>query len=1280
MNRAITSLRPSASLEIPAARYLSNGRLRSAIGADGGGCVWFDWMAMTAWDAARPGLLPGWSLWWRDLAGGGPKRFADGTAVSIDMPDARARWRRDFDEISIDLEALVLPTSHLEMRRITVRNQGDRPKQIELSAVAEVALHHPVGHATHPAFSKLFLQTGFDATRDALLVHRRPRASAESWPCLVCAMHGEGELQYETDRYRFQGRGWKRDLPKAIGEASALSGTVGNVLDPILATRRVLRIPAGGSASVMTYLGTGANRDEALALLDHAPSFEDATAQSASHSLVRLARLGISQNDALDHEALLVAMLRGTRSLRANPETIAAATGQAGGLGLDGERPFAVVVSDNITSDPAVAYLTAAQHLWADLGSDTAVVVIAPGLEAIGEAGAGLIHRAIESLPSAELHTLLASAQLVAGSGSAPYAAPLPQARHKSISSSPSGKPAPHPIVTESGKETLLFENGYGGFSEDGREYVIRIQSGPSNVELPPLPWINVLANANFGCLISETGAGPTWCRNSSQHRLTRWSNDPLHDPHGEAFYIRDESGNEVWSPLPGPRPARGAYEVRHGFGTSTFLHRSHGLRQKTTVFVAADDPVKLVRIHLTNESAISRRLSVFSWQELLIGTPPAGAARFITTSRDTKNRVLLANNRLGGVFSDGIAFASASANTPHAWHATGDGESFLGPDADPRQPATPLHGGTCDNRFGAGLDACFAQQITLELPANGACEIIFLFGEVTSEARAHELAGKYDTPAKADAGMASVRDFWTDLVSGIQVETPSMEINLMVNGWLAYQNLACRLWGRTAFYQSSGAYGFRDQLQDTDALALLRPSITRQQILLNAGQQYVEGDVQHWWHPAPIRRGLRTRFSDDLNWLPLVASHYAETTGDTAIFDEITPFLKAPLLDPGEDERYLPSEPSGESASVYEHCCRALDRSLATGAHGLPLMGCGDWNDGMSRVGHDGTGESVWMGFFLYYIFGNFIPVCEARGDMDRARRYAGQRAALRHALNTQGWDGEWYRRAYYDNGTPLGSKESDECKIDTLAQSWPVISGAGTPDKIKMALDSMEKHLISDKDGIIHLLDPPFVNTAQDPGYIKGYVAGVRENGGQYTHAACWAVRALAEAGRHDRATRLLEMLTPVSHTATRELTDRYKVEPYVVVADIYGAAPHIGRGGWSWYTGSAGWLFRVAVESVLGLRVEGGNTLVLTPRTPASWPVYRITYRHPGQSSKMTILVESHGGSMVTSATLDEMPLACDKDSVRIPLAFDGRDHHVVIRREALPPVSSSHVPQG
>lgn len=1280
MNRTITSLRPSAALEIPAARYLSNGRLRSAIGSDGGGCVWFDWMAITAWDAMRPGLLPGWGLWWRALESGVPKRFADGISVSVDMPDARAHWRRDFEDLSIGIEVLVLPSSHLEMRRITVRNPGSNPTQIELTVVAEVALHHPWGHAAHPAFSKLFLQTEIDETRGALLVRRRPRAHTESWPYLVCALEGEGELQYETDRYRFQGRGWRRDMPKAIGEASKLSGTVGNVLDPILATRRVLHVPAGGSAAIVTYLGAGANRDEALALPDRTLSFEEAIVQSSGFSSSRLARLGITQNDALDFEALLVAMLRGTKCLRANPETIAAAAGQSADLGLDAEKPFAVVVSHDAASDPSMAYLTDAQRLWSELGADAALVVLAPGLEEKGATGTGVIHRPIESIPAAALQTLLASAQLVAGTGSAPYAALPPQSRDKPISIPSSDMPTVHPLVTEWKKETLLFDNGYGGFSEDGREYVIRIQSRATHVELPPLPWVNVLANENFGCLISETGAGPTWSRNSSQHRLTRWSNDPLHDPHGEAFYIRDESSGEVWSPLPGPRPAPGAYEARHGFGYSKFLHRSHGLGQQTTVFVAADDPVKLVRIHLTNESATARRLSVYSWHELLLGSPPADAARFIITSRDPQHRLLWATNRSGSVFSDGVAFASASATTPHTWHASGDGESFLGSEADPRQPAAPLRGKRCDDRFGAGLDACFAQQLTFVLAAKGACEIIFLFGEVTSEAEALKLAGKYDTPAKAAAALATVRSFWTDLVSGIQVETPSKEINLMVNGWLVYQNLACRLWGRTAFYQSSGAYGFRDQLQDSDALVLLRPSITRRQILLNAGQQYVEGDVQHWWHPDPIRRGLRTRFSDDLNWLPLIACHYAETTGDSTIFDEITPFLKAPLLAPGEEEQYLPAVLSTESASVYEHCCRALDHSLATGTHGLPLMGCGDWNDGMSRVGHGGTGESVWMGFFLHYIFGRFIPVCEARGDMDRARRYSEHRAALHHALNTRGWDGEWYRRAFYDNGTPLGSKESDECKIDVLAQSWPVISSAGTPDKIKLALDSMEKHLISDKQGIIRLLHPPFVNTAQDPGYIKGYVAGVRENGGQYTHAACWAIRALAEAGRHDRATQLLEMLMPTSHTATRKLADRYMLEPYVVAADIYGAEPHIGRGGWSWYTGSAGWLFRIAVESVLGLRVEEGTTLILTPRTPASWPVYRITYRHPGQSGRMIILVESKGGSVVTSATLDGQPLACDQDSARIPIAFDGNDHHIVIRRESLPTAFSSRVRQG
>lgn len=762
--------------------------------------------------------------------------------------------------------------------------------------------------------------------------------------------------------------------------------------------------------------------------------------------------------------------------------------------------------------------------------------------------------------------------------------------------------------------------NGFGGYNEDGTEYVVRMPWVSGALRAPPMPWCNVIANERFGFITSETGAGCTWSRNSQANRLTPWSNDPVSDPHSEAFYLRDEDNGEFWSPLPGPCPADADYEMAHGFGYSRCHVKTHGLKHETTMFVPRADPVKLVRMRLKNEDGRVRRLSLFTYHQIVLGTlPPEGGSIIMRCDGD----VLLAVNPKSADFSDGTAFSFGVLAVADI-KGTGfsfDRRNFIGENGSAYRPRA-LKESTLDGQIEQVTDPCFAHHWSIELPPDGTLDFCMVLGEATCEQQLQILIGRYREISTADAALVEVTEFWRNLLGGVRVKTPSPEIDLLVNGWLTYQAIGCRMWGRTAYYQSSAAFGFRDQLQDAGNLKLLWPGLTRQQILLHAAHQFVEGDVLHWWHEAPVDRGVRTRFSDDLLWLPHVTSEYVIATGDVSLFDEIVPFLQAPLLKPGEDENYLKPTLSEITASVLEHCCLAIDRSLTCGAHGLPLMGTGDWNDGMNRVGREGKGESVWLGFFLYEILGNFIPLMRQRGDATRVVRYAAYRESLHAALNNAGWDGEWYRRAYYDDGTPLGTKGAHECRIDGLAQSWAVLSGAAPQDRAEKAMNAAEQQLISETDGLIRLLTPPFVNAKEDPGYIKGYVAGVRENGGQYTHAACWVVRAMAKLGRRDRAARLLEMLSPLWHTRTPEDVERYKVEPYVIAADVYGAA-HVGRGGWTWYTGSAGWAWRVAVESVLGLRIENGNTLVLKPCVPDAWPSYQIDYQYPG--SKILFVIE-------------------------------------------------------
>ena len=934
------------------------------------------------------------------------------------------------------------------------------------------------------------------------------------------------------------------------------------------------------------------------------------------------------------------------------------------GRGRDCSAPVALADNTRLSGstgnvlDPALALRT--------------VITLAPGESqtlcfALGVAPdrAGLLQAAV-SWSALDVGSLFAQAK-ASGAPKDPATAPPPDSVWADLSQGAGDQrgtlPTQQPFAAEPGTgvtpEALQFFNGYGGFSADGSEYVIRLpHQGAAGLKLPPMPWTNVLANPLCGVVVSEKGAGTMWAGNSREHRLTPWNNDPISDTHDDACYVRDDDSGAFWSPLPGPAPASADYEVRHGFGYSTWYLHAHGLEQEACMFVPQHDPVRVLRLRLKNTGTKTRRLSVYGFNRWVLGVAPEATQADVSVAFDRDVAALCARNPQAGAFAQRVAFAAVDQTESLSWAA--DRAAFLGQPGSMAAPQAVRRGGPLNQAIGS--QPCAALHATLDISPGETGELSFFLGEVSDEAELAPLLARLRVPGAVDAALSQVREFWHDLVGGMQIETPCREIDIMVNGWLPYQNLACRMWGRTAFYQSGGAYGFRDQLQDAASLIYLRPDLTRQQILINAAHQFVEGDVLHWWHP-PLSKGMRTRFADDLLWLPYLAAYYINTTGDDSVMQEQARFVSAEFLATEEDERYLQPSDSGESADVYEHCCRAIDRSLARGVHGLPLFGCGDWNDGMSRVGREGQGESVWMGFFLYTILGDFLPWCDTRSDRARASRYRKHRADLLLALNDSGWDGDWYRRAWYDNGAPLGSRDSDECKIDALAQAWAIISGVAPSERADKALDALEQHLINDDDKLIRLLTPPFENTPHDPGYIKGYVAGVRENGGQYTHAALWVVKAMAMAGRRERAAQLLKMLSPISHSSHAADADRYKVEPYVIAADIYGVAPHVGRGGWTWYTGSAGWMFRVAIESLLGFSIEGGNTLRLAPRIPDDWPGYTLRYRlGDGTRYEIEVTNPQRRAQGVVSATLDDASVACTPDVVAVALLKDGAIHRL------------------
>jgi cyclic beta-1,2-glucan synthetase len=1147
--------------EARGARVLSNGRLSTILTAAGGGCSAFDGYALTRWAPDRTRDGDGFFVYLRDVESGAAWSAGlqpvgrPAERYDVRFGAGRAEIVREDGGIETRTEVCVAPADDAELRRVTLTNRGDRARTVELTTYAEVVLNTPAGDAGHPAFSKLFVQTGWWPERESLVAWRRLRSPEDEPLWLAHRLTGDGEpAGRETDRARFLGRGRTTAAPAALDADARLSGTVGNVLDPVFALRRRIVLEPGASATLVAMLAAGRTREAVEALADRYASAEAAD--------------------------------RAFREAEAAPET--------------------------------------------------------DGTAALGVPESWLRH--LEGLPTSVGPTVRAADERFR---------PLGIDGDASVDGDALGR----------ADEELRFFNGYGGFSADGREYVIRLEPGPSGPRRPPLPWTSVVANEEAGFLVSESGAGYTWSANSRENRLTPWSNDPVADPHGEALYLRDEEAGVFWSPTPGPAPGAGAYETRHGWGYTRFRHAGAGLEQDTCMFVPRHDPVKVVRLRVRNLGDRPRRLSAWGYFQWVLGGLPQESGWDVATRLDPATGTVLAVNRERGEFSGRVAFAAA---LPPAGGGdvgcTADRAAFLGRFGSTASPAALRSARPLDGRTGAGLDPCAAFQVPFTLAQGESVELAFLLGEAADEAAASEVLGRFRDAEAVDRALEEVRAFWTDILSAVQVATPSPELDLMVNGWLAYQNLACRVWGRSAFYQSGGAFGFRDQLQDSSALVYLDPALTRAQILLHAAHQFVEGDVLHWWHP-PLSKGIRTRFSDDLLWLPYVAAFYAGATGDAGVLDEPARFVAARPLEPGEDEAFLFPEDSGERASVYEHCCRALDRSLTRGVHGLPLMGTGDWNDGMNRVGREGRGESVWLGFFLLEILDDWIPLCEGRGDAERAARYRAYRAGLAAALNADGagWDGAWYRRAYYDDGAPLGSAANDECRIDAIAQAWAVLSGAAPPERAERALDALEEHLVSERDGIVRLLTPAFDRTPHDPGYIKGYLPGVRENGGQYTHGALWAVRALAEAGRCHRAARLLEMLSPVSHGRTPEKAAVYQAEPYVVAADVYGVAPHVGRGGWTWYTGSAGWMFRVALESVLGFTLRGGDTLVLRPCIPHEWPGFTVRHRLPDGRTTYEVVVTR---GPATRASLDGADVPLDGAEVRVPLARDGAAHRVEV----------------
>ena len=807
----------------------------------------------------------------------------------------------------------------------------------------------------------------------------------------------------------------------------------------------------------------------------------------------------------------------------------------------------------------------------------------------------------------------------------------------------------------------LPYFNGLGGFTPDGREYAIYL----APEDHTPAPWCNVLANSHFGALMTESGFGAAWCGNSQMNRLTPWLNDPNSNAVGEAIYLRDEESGVVWTPTPLPIRELDAYRARHGQGYTLFEHNSHAIEQELLVFVPVQPalPVRIGRLRLRNRSTRRRRLSVTAFAEWTLGTDREENQLHVVTQWDPESRSLLARNARRADYNTTVAFATL---TPEAASYTADRTEFLGRNGSLNRPRA-LKRRALSGRVGAGLDPCAALQVAVELGPDEQREIVFLLGQASDIEEVRAFALRFRSGDAVEEAFDATRRWWDELLGQIEVITPVSSVNYLLNRWLLYQTLGCRVWGRTAFFQSGGAFGFRDQLQDVMALLYAAPSLAREHILCATARQFVEGDVQHWWHP-PSGAGVRTLCSDDLLWLPYVVAQYVRVTGDGSILDEEVPFLKGRLLEPGEHEAYFAANPAPEEKPVLEHCLRAVAKALSRrGSHGLPLMGSGDWNDGMNRVGSDGKGESVWLAWFLIDTLKGLLEVCESRLGNAQAQVYRGAIGELTEAVEHHAWDGEWYRRGYFDDGTPLGSRASNEARIDSLPQSWAVLSEAARPERAALALRAAERHLVLEADKLILLFDPPFDHSTQHPGYIMGYPPGVRENGGQYTHAALWLAQAFARLKQGTRAVELLEMINPVERTRSMEEVLRYKGEPYAIAADIYRLEGQVGRCGWTWYTGSSGWMYRVWLEEVLGFKLQA-NRLAIDPAIPSHWTHYALRYRYRSTRYEVDVENPENVSSGVVSLELDGVPLS----SKWLPLVDDGGTHKVRVQLGRLPEV--------
>ena len=1226
----------------PTLHLLSNGSYSVMLTAAGSGYSLWKGLAITRW--REDPVSDNWGQfiylkeprtgnWWSATHMPLASTAANSTAV---FSEHRVEIMRNDGVWQSNLECIVSPESNAEARRLTLINRGLTVRDIELTSYTELVLAPAPADSAHPVFSKMFVTTEFVPGVDALIATRRKRApsDADIWVAQVMVADGTqlSPLEYETDRSRFIGRGRDIQNPEALTSGQKLSNTVGTVLDPVFALRRRVRVPRGRQVQVTLWTMAAPTREALLDLVDQhrqVAAFDRGLMLAWTQGQIQLRHLSITSDEADLYQELASSIVYANAYFRPPATTLVRDMGAQTALwpqGISGDKPIVLFRIDNADDLEGARQILRAFEYWkskrllvdlvilnermssyvqdlqATLEGVMRKIKTAKPPELANQLGEVYLVRA-DLMAAETLRVLAASARVVIYARRGSIASQLARKRAAIEPGVADWEAVPRLIREVPGAKRpaadLQFFNGSGGFNAEGTEYVIY----PTAAAPTAAPWTNVIANEQFGFHATSDGPGYSWYRNSKEMQLTPWNNDPVSNRPAEAFYVADLDTGSLLSPGLLPlRDADGTHTVRHGFGYTVYERQADHLKLELTQFVPVADAVKISRLRITNLGGQTRSLSVTAYAEWVLGPSRQATASFITSEIDAETKALIARNKWSPAFENQVAFLDMRGEQSR-W--TADRQEFVGRFGSLSHPLGLAMGHELSNRVGAGIDPCGALQVKITLSPGATREVAILLGAAADVAGARSLLTKYKT-LDIEKTLQDVKQNWRGILGSVKVETADPAFNLMMNGWLLYQTLSCRTWGRSGFYQASGAYGFRDQLQDSLALMLAKPQLTRQHILRAAARQFHEGDVQHWWLPA-TGTGIRTKISDDVIWLAYCTAQYVSVTGDKTILDEMVPFIDGPQLESGHVDAFFQPTEFGEQATLYDHCVRALEQRMEVGAHGLPLMGSGDWNDGMNRVGEGGKGESIWLAWFMVATLKDFSKLSAARGDT-KAEVWNEKIKALVEALENQAWDGNWYRRGFYDDGTPLGSAANAECKIDAIAQSWAAISGEARPERASQAMAEVEKHLIRTEDKIALLFTPPFDKSAQEPGYIKGYPPGLRENGGQYTHGTLWSIFAFSQLGQHEEAWNLFALINPVNHARTAAEVATYKVEPYVVAADVYSVEPHVGRGGWTWYTGAAGVMYRAGLQAILGFE-KRGNTLRITNTMPPSWKGFQI-----------------------------------------------------------------------